>query len=208
MGFLSLKKITGETFEGKIIAGMDEVGRGPWAGPITACIYVEKKGRGPNGIKDSKKLSERQRDQLYLKCVKSGFYGLGSCTAAEIDEIGLGKANILAYMRALKNLKARHNIVPDIIFIDGKQKHDLGVKSISVIKGDSKVKLIACASIIAKVERDRGMIDFAMKYPSYGFDLHKGYGTRQHQKAILDLGICDLHRKSFAPIRENTRFTK
>jgi ribonuclease HII len=208
MGFLSFKKNVGESCDGKIIAGMDEVGRGPWAGPITACIYVEKKGRGPNGIKDSKKLSEHQRDRLYSKCIKSGFYGLGSCSAAEIDEIGLGKANILAYKRAVNDLLVKHGIVPDLILIDGKQKHELAIKSLSIIKGDSKIKLIACASIIAKVTRDNEMSTFAQKYPDYGFEFHKGYGTRQHQKAILDMGICDLHRKSFTPIRENTRFTK
>lgn len=206
-------------FDDKIIVcGMDEVGRGPWAGPLYTCGLVFKKDPGIRGLKDSKKLSPARREQIYKKLIKCSYIGIGIVEVDELDNLGLSKSIRLAYQRALDELIAAMNleksspakvsegknepVKPHILLIDGRDKLDLPIPAKSIIKGDEKVKIIACASIVAKVERDRLMCRLSKKYPKYGFNLHKGYGTARHQRALAKHGICEIHRKSFAPIRE------
>ncbi len=184
-----------------IIAGVDEVGRGPWAGPLIACAYIEVKSTENLKITDSKKLNQAQREEAYDELIKNGEYGLGIVEPSEIDSLGLGRANLLAFQRALENLK----IKPDLVLIDGNYKINLDttlqIPFKSIIKGDSLVKEISCASIVAKVTRDRLMDQFHLQYPHYHFDKHKGYGTSEHRKAIKKNGICQIHRLSFKPVQ-------
>ncbi|HLG25774.1 MAG TPA: ribonuclease HII, partial [Candidatus Gracilibacteria bacterium] len=184
MAFLSFRKIFekggglpdaflngGESF----VCGMDEVGRGPWAGPLLACAFMMPKAMKLGGLKDSKQLSAEKREKFYRVLVLKGWHGLGAATVEEIDSVGLTGAMKLAYMRALENLLTMNGgVKPAYLLIDGRDKMDLGYPSKSIIKGDERVRHIACASIIAKVERDRIMKEMAKKFPQYGFDLHKG----------------------------------
>ncbi len=184
-----------------IIAGLDEVGRGPWAGPIVACAYVEIKSVIGVKITDSKKLNEAQRETAYEQLVLAGQYGIGLTEAHEIDKLGLAKANRLAFRRALENLP----IKPDLVLIDGKDKIDkasiLDIPFKSFIKGDLAIRAISCASIIAKVTRDRLMVKLAEKYPHYRFEEHKGYGTSLHRKLLKQYGPCEIHRHSYRPVQ-------
>ena len=185
-----------------IIAGLDEVGRGPWAGPIIACAYIELSPVTGVKISDSKKLNEAQREEAYEVLIKSGAYGIGQTDPEEIDQLGLSRANRLAFHRAIANLKVK----PDIILIDGKDKidrkttHNIPFKTF--IKGDLNIRAISCASIVAKVTRDRLMSKLAKKYPAYKFDDHKGYGTALHKKLLKEHGACPIHRKSFKPVQD------
>lgn len=184
-----------------IIAGLDEVGRGPWAGPIVACAYVESTPVVGVKITDSKKLNEAQREEAYEILINSGYFGIGISEAHEIDKLGLAKANRLAFRRALENL----NIRPDLVLIDGKDKIDkattLDIPFRTFIKGDLAIRAISCASIIAKVTRDRLMDDLAEKYPNYRFEEHKGYGTSLHKKLLKQFGVSEIHRQSYKPVQ-------
>lgn len=184
-----------------IIAGLDEVGRGPWAGPIIACAYIEIVQVKNVKITDSKKMNQAQREQAYEFLIKSGHYGLGAAESHEIDTLGLSKANLLAFHRAIKALPLK----PDLILIDGRDKITLettnNIPFKTFIRGDSLIKAISCASIIAKVTRDRLMTDYAKIYPKYHFESHKGYGTRQHLNALKKHGVSPLHRLSFKPVK-------
>jgi len=216
MGFLLLKKILKENLPKEIdpatavVCGMDEVGRGPWAGPVVACGLILHKDPRIKGLKDSKQLSAQRREQIYEKLKRCAHIGIGKAEAEEIDDLGLTKATRLAFKRALEELTSQTGkteqltkaLVPDILLIDGRDKLNLPILAKSIIKGDEKVKVIACASIVAKVERDRIMCKAANKYPEYGFSIHKGYGTARHQKALAKYGVCDIHRKSFKPIAQ------
>jgi ribonuclease HII len=183
-----------------IIAGLDEVGRGPWAGPIVACAYIENTPVLGVKITDSKKLNEAQREQAYAELIRNGHYGIGQAEPGEIDKMGLAKANRLAFKRAIKDLKVK----PDLILIDGKDKIDpgttLGIPFKTFIKGDLSIRAISCASIIAKVTRDRLMDRLAKKYPNYRFEEHKGYGTSLHKKLLHQYGASEIHRQSFKPV--------
>lgn len=187
-----------------IIAGLDEVGRGPWAGPLVACAYIEVVPVTHLKITDSKKLNEAQREEAYEALIKAGHYGIGMVEAVEIDEIGLAKANRLAFKRALEAL----NIKPDLVLIDGNDKvgrnYTLSIPFKTFIKGDLIIKVISCASIIAKVTRDRLMNSYAEQFPKYHFEKHKGYGTSLHRNAIRKHGVTDIHRKSYAPIKKES----
>lgn len=212
MGFVSVRKVLGEKYgnlfekEGKahepVFCGLDEAGRGPWAGPVVACALILKKNNQKlPGIRDSKKLNKKQRDMFYEKLKENAFFGIGIADNAEIDKVGIVKATNAAYKRALNNLESKTDICNiDHFLIDGRDKFDLPVSYTSVIKGDEKIRIIAAASIIAKVERDKIMLKMAKKYPEYGFEFHKGYGTKRHQTALGHNGICKIHRKSFQPI--------
>jgi len=184
-----------------IIAGLDEVGRGPWAGPIVACAYVEVIPVTHLKITDSKKMNEAQREDAYEALIKAGHYGIGQAEPEEIDRLGLTKANRLAFKRALEALP----VTPDLILIDGKDRigkiYTLGIPFKTFIKGDLLIKVISCASIVAKVTRDRMMVEYAKQFPFYFFDQHKGYGTALHRHAIKKHGITKIHRKSFNPIK-------
>ncbi len=185
-----------------IIAGLDEAGRGPWAGPIVACAYIETKPICDIKITDSKKLNEAQREEAYKVLIKSGIFGIGITKAYEIDTLGLGKANRLAFKRAIINLSLK----PDLILIDGNDKIDLKttiqIPFKTIIKGDLAIRTISCASIIAKVTRDHLMEDYAKKYPVYHFEKHKGYGTSLHKKALRQYGSSEIHRHSFKPVKD------
>ncbi len=183
-----------------IIAGLDEAGRGPWAGPIVACAYIETRPVTGVKITDSKKLNEAQRQEAYAELITHGHYGVGFAEVSEIDKLGLAKANRLAFRRALEGLK----IKPDLILIDGRDKIDrrttLGIPFKTIIRGDLAIRSISCASIIAKVTRDQLMDKLAKKYPKYRFEEHKGYGTALHRKLLKQFGASEIHRQSFKPV--------
>jgi len=185
------------------ICGVDEVGRGPWAGPITAAavIILNFKSEILNlGINDSKKLTEKKREEIFEKliCCDNIIYSLSWISSEEIDKIGLGNANQLVLKKAVEGLEEK----ADFALVDGFEIKGLNIPQEKFIKGDQKVFSIAVASIIAKVSRDRYMIELAKEYPQYGFDEHKGYGTAKHIGAIHQFGLCPEHRKSFKPIKE------
>lgn len=184
-----------------IIAGLDEAGRGPWAGPIVACAYIEKGRVTRVKIDDSKKLNQAQREAAYELLVQTGDFGVGVAEVEEIDKLGLARANRLAFRRALEGLTMR----PDLVLIDGKDKIDpattLNIPCKTVIKGDSAIRAISCASIIAKVTRDRLMDRLARRYPKYHFEEHKGYGTALHRRLLKQHGACAIHRQSFKPVQ-------
>lgn len=180
------------------IAGIDEAGRGPWAGPlVSAAVILPEKMRIP-GLNDSKQLTEKQRTHLFAVLIKKAIFGVGIVTRIEIDNFGLGKALKLSYKRAIDGLKVK----PQYVLIDGIGKYDMPCKYGTVKKGDTKIRVIAAASVIAKVVRDIIMDAYSLKYPNYGFEKHKGYGTRQHKQNLIKYGVSDLHRLSFAPIKE------
>jgi ribonuclease HII len=190
----------------KFVAGLDEAGRGPLAGPVVASAVVLPKNFSAKNfwaVKDSKQLSEKQRDFFYkiLTSQKNIKWGVGIVSEKIIDKINILEATKLAMKKAIANL----NCVTDFLLLDGNFKIyyaclPAGRRQKSIIKGDQKVFSIAAASIIAKVFRDRLMQKFHKKYPLYGFDNHKGYGTKQHLDAIKKYGPCKIHRKTFYPI--------
>ena len=186
------------------ICGVDEVGRGPWAGPIVAAAVIIsniKYQMSNLGVRDSKKLTEKKREELFeiLITLPEIEYSVAWVSAEEIDRIGLGVANQLVLKKAVEGLKTK----PDYVLVDGFKINDLmHIPQEHIVKGDEKIFSIACASIIAKVSRDRYMRELHKKYPHYGFDRHKGYGTREHLEAIKRYKLCPEHRRSFTPIRE------
>lgn len=178
----------------KVICGIDEAGRGPLAGPVYAAAVILKKGQTIEGVNDSKKLSEKKREALYNKIIDECLaYAISVADEKEIDEINILQATFLAMKRAVDGL----SIKPDCALVDGNQIPPLDCSVTTVIKGDSKSESIAAASILAKVARDRYMLEMAQKYPQYCFEKHKGYGTKLHYEMIEKYGICDIHRKSF-----------
>lgn len=178
----------------KVVCGIDEAGRGPLAGPVYAAAVILKKGQTIEGVNDSKKLSEKKREALYNKIIDECLaYAIGVADEKEIDEINILQATFLAMKRAVDGLSVK----PDCALVDGNQIPPLDCSVTTVIKGDSKSESIAAASILAKVERDRYMLEMAQKYPQYCFEKHKGYGTKLHYEMIEKHGICDIHRKSF-----------
>lgn len=191
----------------KCIVGVDEAGRGPWAGPIIAAAVWFSKFNPPDKIDDSKRLSIKNRDLIYDQLINSPdvHWAVAIIEADEIDQIGLGVANIKALAYSCNNLIKKLNESnlpkPDIALVDGKFIKEYPIKFINIIKGDSKSISISAASIIAKVTRDRIMLKYARIFPDYEFDKHKGYGTKLHQEALDKFGICKIHRKSFKPIK-------
>ncbi len=178
----------------EIICGIDEAGRGPLAGPVYAAAVILPKGHIIEGVNDSKKLSEKKRDVLFDKIIEECVcYSIGSASEQEIDEINILQATFLAIRRAVSGLE----IKPDCALIDGNQKPHLDIEERTVVKGDSKSASIAAASIIAKVSRDRYMLELAEKYPEYQFEKHKGYGTKLHYEMLEEYGISPVHRKTF-----------
>jgi ribonuclease HII len=178
------------------IAGVDEAGRGPLAGPVVAAAAVLAPGVFIEGVNDSKKLSAKRRDALYGEIVsKAAAYGVGIAAPEEIDAVNILQATFLAMKRALEQIKGSY----DLILVDGNQRIP-GLPAepqMAVTGGDAKSASIAAASIIAKVTRDRMMEECHEKYPRYGFDKHKGYGTERHREMIKQYGLCDIHRRSF-----------
>lgn len=177
-----------------LVAGMDEAGRGPLAGPVVAACVILPDGLEDLGINDSKKLSEKKREELFEIIIeKAVAYAVCSADEKEIDEINILNATFLAMKRCTEKI----NIKPDLILVDGNQKPNTGIDEVTVVKGDSKSISVAAASILAKVTRDRIMKDFALQYPEYGFERHKGYGTKLHYEMIREYGVLPIHRRSF-----------
>ena len=181
------------------IAGVDEVGRGPLIGPVvTACVILPKDFKC-DGLTDSKKLSEKKREEYFDYIMEHALsVSVGMMSEKVIDEVNIYEATKLAMYEAINNSK----IKPEHVLIDAMKLENLDMPSTSIIKGDAKSISIAAASVIAKVTRDRMMVELDEKYPMYGFKKHKGYVTKAHLEAIKEYGICEHHRKSFAPVKE------
>lgn len=178
----------------EIICGIDEAGRGPLAGPVYAAAVILPNGHIIEGVNDSKKLSEKKREQLFDKILDECIsYGIGIADEKEIDEINILQATFLAMRRSVDNLSVK----PDIALIDGNKKPGLYIEQWDIVKGDSKSASISAASILAKVSRDRYMLEMAERYPEYQFEKHKGYGTKLHYEMIEKYGVSPIHRKSF-----------
>ena len=176
------------------VCGVDEAGRGPLAGPVVAAAVILAPGTQLPGVNDSKKLSEKKREQLFDYVRENALaYGIGEASEAEIDEINILNATFLAMRRAIENM----DVNADFALIDGNRIQGLDIPAECVIGGDAKVLSIAAASILAKVTRDRKMRQLAEEYPQYGFEKHKGYGTKAHYAAIEQYGVCPIHRRSF-----------
>ncbi|MGN1014627.1 MAG: ribonuclease HII [Butyricicoccus sp.] len=176
------------------VCGIDEAGRGPLAGPVVAAAVILAPGTQLPGVNDSKKLSEKKREQLFDYIREHALaYGIGEASEREIDEINILNATFLAMKRAVQSLP----VAADFALVDGNRIGGLDIPAECVIGGDGKVLSIAAASILAKVTRDRYMREMAEKYPYYGFEKHKGYGTKAHYAAIEQHGICPLHRRTF-----------
>ncbi len=178
----------------KLIAGVDEAGRGPLAGPVYAAAVVLPRNAVLEGINDSKKLSPKKREELFDKITKMALaYAICSVDEKEIDEINILNATHKAMCKALESLSAK----PDYVLIDGNSIKGINIPHETVVKGDAKSISIAAASILAKVARDRYITEIAEKYPQYEFEKHKGYGTKVHTDAILKYGPCEIHRRTF-----------
>lgn len=178
----------------KAVCGVDEAGRGPLAGPVCAAAVILPEGVIIDGVNDSKKLSEKKREALFDVIRKQSLaYSIAYATVDEIEEINILNATMLAMKRAVERLSVK----ADYAMIDGNRLPKLAIDSECIVKGDAKSMSIACASILAKVSRDRLLYKYAEEYPMYGFDKHKGYGTTAHREAILKYGPCPYHRKSF-----------
>lgn len=184
--------------KGEIVIGVDEAGRGPLAGNVVAAAAILKKYSSDlDDINDSKKLTEKKREKLFDVIMENFYIGVGEATPEEIDEINILNATFLAMKRALENLKKQCS-TDYLVLVDGNFKiREYEGEQEFVIKGDAKSLSIAAASIIAKVTRDREMIEEGKKYPEYKFEKHKGYGTKLHKEKLLELGVLPIHRKSF-----------
>jgi ribonuclease HII len=181
------------------IAGIDEAGRGPLAGPVVAAICILPGNALLPGLNDSKQLLESEREILYdqIRVLNGVFWKSGLASALEIDQINILRASFLAMYRALQELEQK----PDVILIDGHLAPSFGIPTIPLVKGDARSASIAAASILAKVTRDRIMKELDVLYPQYGFASNKGYATPEHLRAIDQFGPCKFHRKSFDPIK-------
>ncbi len=183
-----------------VVAGIDEAGRGPLAGPVVAAAVILDRKKKIKGIRDSKKVPEAEREELYELIMSSSRVGVGIVGADEIDRI-----NILnATKKAMCNAVADLGEVPELLLIDALSLPNIKTEQMSIIKGDAKSASIAAASIIAKVTRDRIMMEYHQTYPCYGFDNHKGYATKKHLESIAKHGPCPIHRRSFAPVMSLT----
>ncbi len=183
----------------KAIAGIDEVGRGPLAGPVVAAAVIIDPSNIPNGLNDSKKISEKRREALFSEICLTSHVAWASIPAEEIDRINIRQAALMAMTLSAQRLA----ITPDVVIVDGRDVPP-ALTSIgsAYVKGDARSVSIAAASIVAKVIRDRMMIRADLTYPQYSFAEHKGYGSKKHRDAIHQYGACPLHRRSFSPIKD------
>jgi ribonuclease HII len=180
-----------------LMAGVDEAGRGPLAGPVVAAAVILDDLNPIRGLADSKMLTAKRRDQLYDEIrAKALCCAIGEASVEEIDALNILEATMLAMRRAVEGLRLK----PVKVLVDGNRLPRLDVLAEAIVKGDAKVQAISAASILAKVHRDRWCIEFHQQYPQYGFDGHKGYGTAEHMAALRTHGACPQHRKSFAPV--------
>ncbi len=180
-------------YEG-LVCGVDEAGRGPLCGPVCAGAVILPRDFVIEGVNDSKKLSEKKREELFdIIKEKALYYGVGFASPEEIDELNILNASMLAMNRAVENC----GVKPDMLIIDGNCNKGINYDSVTVVKGDAKSMSIACASILAKVTRDRLMAQLAKKYPVYQLEKHKGYPTALHISLVREYGPCEIYRKSF-----------
>ncbi|MEG1315970.1 MAG: ribonuclease HII [Oscillospiraceae bacterium] len=176
------------------VCGVDEAGRGPLAGPVCAAAVILPPGLEIFGLNDSKKLSPKKRDELYdIIISKAVCYGIAFAEVAEIEKHNILGATFIAMNRAIAKLSTK----PLMALIDGNQNKGIEFENLCFVGGDGKCAAIAAASVLAKVTRDRFMLEMDAKYPQYGFAKHKGYGTREHREALLEFGSCEIHRPSF-----------
>ena len=199
LNYLKVIKLTDYSYINNLdlVAGVDEVGRGPLAGPVVAAAVILDPENIIYGLKDSKKLTHKRRVALSDEIKsKSLAWSLGRAEVEEIDDINILQASLLAMKRAVEAL----GIKPNMVVVDGNFTPNVNYKTIAIVKGDSLIPAISAASIVAKVARDNEMVNFDEKYPDYGFSSHKGYPTKQHLEALARLGITKIHRRSFAPV--------
>ncbi len=188
------------------VCGTDEAGRGPLAGPVVAAAVVFPKGFVLEGLDDSKKLTEKKREALYDKIIESAVaYGIAESSEAEIDELNILAASLLAMRRSVNIVCEKLGVPPGVVLVDGNRNTDFGTNSVTVVHGDAISQSIAAASILAKVTRDRQMAELSEKYPEYGFDVHKGYPTPAHKLAVYEHGPSAIHRMSFLSFLERDR---
>lgn len=183
--------------EGHLVCGVDEAGRGPWAGPVVAAAVVLDEMRIPAGLNDSKKLTPTKREALFDPILSLARVGVGIVSAQMIDEINILQATYKAMQEAIAALA----VIPTLALVDGNRGPALPCKIKTIVGGDSKSLSIAAASIVAKVTRDRIMQEYDLTFPAYGFAAHKGYGTAVHAAALATYGPCPIHRFSFSPIQ-------
>ena len=196
MSQIDMWAIETQCFEGgfDLVCGVDEAGRGPLAGPVCAAAVILPPHHQIPYLNDSKKLTDKRRRELFPVIKEQALaYGIGLASEKEIDEINILQATFLAMERALTQLKLR----PDLALIDGNREKDFGIPVQTVVQGDSRSANIAAASVLAKVTRDDYMEAMAGEYPGYGFEVHKGYGTKAHYKALTELGPSRIHRMTF-----------
>jgi ribonuclease HII len=194
---LKLERKHARSFGGKL-CGVDEAGRGPWAGPVVTAAVILDYDRVPEGLNDSKKLTETRREELFEQIVTSAYVSVASASPATIDRANIRAATLRAMVRAVRHLP----LVPDYVLIDGRDvPFGLTQPGQALIKGDGRCLCVAAASIVAKVTRDRMMVDLERDCPGYGFARHKGYGVPEHQAALQKFGPSPHHRMSFKPVR-------
>jgi ribonuclease HII len=179
------------------VAGIDEAGRGPWAGPVVAAAVILDPARIPDGINDSKVLEPEDREAIYARLIEVAEIGVGIADVRRIDRDNILNATMWAMVQAIRKLQSK----PRLALIDGNRAPDLRCQTRTVVGGDAKCLSIAAASIVAKVTRDRMMIALGRELPNYGFERHKGYGTPEHQTAIGRHGVTPHHRRSFRPVQ-------
>jgi ribonuclease HII len=197
------EKLWNESYD--IVVGIDEVGRGPLAGPVAAgAVALTKECEIVEGVRDSKTLSEKQRNELYELITGSvKGYGVGMVSEKEIDDIGIQMAVLKAMTLALKQVEEMIGRRADYLLIDGTNVELVGeYPTMKMSKGDLHHYSISAASILAKVDRDNLMIEYGKRYPHYGFERNMGYGTREHMDALKKFGVCDIHRRSYKPVRD------
>lgn len=181
-----------------LIAGVDEVGRGPLAGPVVTAAVILPESYDLPGLTDSKKLSLKKREQLSEQIkAQAVCWALGEASVAEIDQLNILRATMLGMQRAVAKLRLQ----PEQVLVDGNRTPEFGIPARAIVGGDGLEPAISAASIIAKVARDEVMRDYALQYPEYGFDRNSGYPTKQHREALVSCGITPIHRRSFAPVK-------
>lgn len=179
------------------VAGIDEAGRGPWAGPVVAAAVILNPDEIPLGLDDSKALDEAARDAAYARIVRSARYGIGIADVARIDRDNILQATLYAMGEAVSALA----VVPGLAIVDGNRVPMLACPARAIVRGDARCLSIAAASIVAKVTRDRIMVALGKEFPGYGFERHKGYGVPEHKAALARLGVTPHHRRSFKPVQ-------
>ena len=186
-----------------IIAGTDEAGRGPLAGSVVAAAVILNPDQPLEGLNDSKKLSEKKREKLYpLIRERALSYAIAEATVAEIDRLNILHASMLAMKRAVEAL----SVTPELVLVDGNRCPQIEIEARAIVGGDALEPCISAASVLAKVYRDRQMLEYHQQFPDYGFNRHKGYPTRLHMQRLKELGPCAIHRRSYTPVQQAELF--